>query len=441
MRGTSWLMVPVALAALAAGCTGDEARPLAASRGSATPDEAPSQDESPRAEKRFAALLERAEPIEGGLVGAGYDLRGVHYTSPTDAAAELTRCNRKRSCTTVIMTTADGWDHAAGVAIPDDLADLVSSIPLGRGVVAIKAKSQLGPFTSYPPFALYPDGRMTLLHIADEPRALDAASELLPDNDAFARDIGLPAWALGADVDAAELFGLAPIPRRAKGLTFDDVAGREATVVNVSGYHRNGGDEVWRFSESTDDARTWRTTDVPLPLADQVKRRGCFAPDLYGPCGIYRYTDDYQVAVGPGRSQALALTDVPEDFDVPLPDYLRHLWLTDDEKSFRHVPLPWNPMAFAGLAFASDGALLVAEAKDPLTFCADSCRAGRLWRLPSGGDHLTPMADAPALSAVGRDDLFLQDAGGGMIVARTGERTVVVSPDGYTWTEVTPGGR
>jgi hypothetical protein len=31
-------------------------------------------------------------------------------------------------------------------------------------------------------------------------------------------------------------------------------------------------------------------------------------------------------------------------------------------------------------------------------------------------------------------------AGGGVIVAHAGKRTIAVSPDGYTWTEVTPGG-
>lgn len=441
MRGTNWLVMLVALAALVAGCTGDDARPRAATRQSAYPTEVPAQTaERPitRAKlDKLAAFLDKAKSIEGGEVGARSELWGVEYTSPTDAATEIYHC-RKDSCSTVIATTDDNWAHTAGLAINEDLADLVSYLPLGRGAVAIKAKDQT-PRRSYPPFVLYPDGKVTPLRVQDEPRAVDAGSELLPDNSAFADTIGLDGWMLGADVDAGELFGLPPLPPNANGLTYEDVPGREG-LVNVSGYHRNGGDEVWRFSESTDNARTWRTTDVPLPLADQGTRRGCFAPDLFGPCGIYRYTDDYQVAVGPTHFQALALTDVPEDFDVPLPDYLRHLWLTDDEKAFRRIPLPWNPMAFAGLAFASDGALLVSEAKDPLAFCADTCRAGRIWRLPPGGGHLKPMADAPTLSAIGRDNVFLQNVGGGMIVARTGKRTVVVSPDGYSWTEVRPGG-
>lgn len=438
MRGARWPGTLAALAALVAGCSGDDARPRTETRQSASPTEVPAHmAERPitRAKlDKLAAFLDKAKSVEGGEVSAKSELWGVEYTSPTDAAAEIYDC-RKGSCSTVIATTDDNWAHAAGLAINQDLADLVSYLPLGRGAVAIKAKDQTARH-SYPPFVLYPDGEVTPLRVQDEPRAVDAGNELLPDNFAFGDTIGLDGWILGADVDAGELFGLPPLPPRVNGLTYEDVPGREG-LVNVSGYHRDGGDEVWRFSESTDDARTWRTTDVPLRWGDRGNGGRCWPA-----CGIYRDTDDYQVAVGPGHFQALALTDVPEDspFGPALPDYLRQLWLTDDEKAFRRVPQPWDPMAFAGMAFASDGALLVSEAKDPLAFCADTCRAGRIWRLPPGGDHLKPMADAPTLSAIGRDDLFLQNAGGGMIVARTGNRTIVVSPDGYSWTEVTPGG-
>jgi hypothetical protein len=439
----SCLVTMTAMAAVVSGCSSEAATPRVEPQKSVSARAEPTQEERPRAKKRFAALLEKSTLLEQGVVRGRPSLYHVQYTSPTDAAAELFTCPPGESfyCDTVIVTTDDNWAHAAGIAINDKVADLVDYMPLGDGAVAIKPKSQFGPFESYPPFVLYPDGEVRLLEVADDPRPLGADSELLPDNYGFGSAVGLRSHMLGANVETAELFGLPKLPPSITGITYKDVPGRTAALVNVSGYQRNGDHEVWRFSESAGPGHAWFVKEVELPLAGNVPRRGCggFA-DLCRQ--IYRYTDDWAEAVGPDQFQAVGLKDVPEDFPSgpAMPDFLRHLWITDDETTFRSVPLPWDPMAFAGMAFAADGALLVSEAKDPLEFCGDRCRAGRIWRLPPGGDELKPMADAPRLSAVGRDNVFLQDAGGGVIIARTGLRTMAVSTDGYTWTEVTPGG-
>ena len=83
--------------------------------------------------------------------------------------------------------------------------------------------------------------------------------------------------------------------------------------------------------------------------------------------------------------------------DMPL--YLWELWRTDDEKEFRRVPLPWERMSFGGMAFASDGALLLAEVRVPATYCdaLTATEPGRIWRLPPGGTELRLLSDAPRL--------------------------------------------
>lgn len=98
---------------------------------------------------------------------------------------------------------------------------------------------------------------------------------------------------------------------------------------------------------------------------------------------IWRYADDYDYAMGPRHLQAVAMLDSPAD----LPRYLWELWRTNDEKEFRRVPLPWKRMAFGGMAFASDGALLLAEVKGPARLCEflNCSRAERIWRRPRGG--------------------------------------------------------
>ena len=378
---------------------------------------------------RLAAFLDKARPVEG-VVGPQYELERVSYTSPTDAAARINDSRPyPKGGATVIVTTDDNWAHAAGLSISDGLADFVEFLPLGGGAVAIKAVDQVRG-RSYPPFVLYADGDVAPLRVTQEPRAVDDNTDLLPASSGFGFEIGLDAWMLGADVKAAEIFGLPPVPPQTDVHTFDHVPGREGPV-NITGY-LGIGDGIWRFSESTDNGRTWRTTDLALPLADDLARLGC---DESGTCGVSPNTGIAGVAIGPDEFQAVALLDEPMD----LPYYVRQLWVTTDEESFHRVPLPWERRAFSGIAFASDGALLLAEARDPLGWCAATCRPGQIWRLPPGGIELEPQDEAPRLHGP-RFGIGLRYAGGGMTVARTGSRTIAISPDGYTWTEVTPGG-
>jgi hypothetical protein len=78
--------------------------------------------------------------------------------------------------------------------------------------------------------------------------------------------------------------------------------------------------------------------------------------------------------------------------------------------------------------------------KGPARLCEflNCNRAGRIWRLPRGGTEMRLLSDAPRLfGPFWRGTL--EPSGGGMIVARTGGRTIALSNDGYTWTKVTPG--
>src|SRR3954452_9850928 len=153
MRGALWLVTPVALAALAAGCSGDGARPRTGPSPSVSPSlsssskptQSAAEKEIARAKAaKVAAFLDQAEPIDRGEVRPGFSLQEVQYTSPTDAVATFSNtCKDYDSCATVIAMTRDNWGHMVGLYIPYTLADLVNYMPLGSGAVAIKAVDQI----------------------------------------------------------------------------------------------------------------------------------------------------------------------------------------------------------------------------------------------------------------------------------------------------------
>jgi hypothetical protein len=407
----------IALAVLAAGCSSDEPRPRSQHRQAGAPTQAPESEARDPISKaklaKLAAFLRRAEFID--RVGAGFELMDVQYTSPTDAVAQF---DGPKSGDVVIATTDDNWAHASRLLIR--WGDRASYVPLGRGAVAIEAGGT-------PPFVLYPNEAVKPLRVT-EPRTPDAVSDLLEINRYdFFHAIGAPVQSLapddstvlaslwGADVEAGEIFPLVDAP---PGDLQEHIPGRDGAVVSVTGYR--GVDEVWRFETSTDGGHSWRRTDVHLPLG-----RKRILPDAYGS----------PHAVGPGHLQALAMADPM--VDGPL--YLRELWRTHDETKFRRVPLPQDQMPFAGMAFAPDGALLLAEVDD--TFCSVTSpvcnRRGKIWRLSPDGSGIKSLSGAPTL--FGPHGSVGLKAGGGVIVAQTGYRTLAVSTNGYTWSEVTPG--
>lgn len=420
----------VLLAALLTGCDG-QARTAPTTGSSDSPGSAdspgssasadPPSDGSPRpmSQRRLDKLngfLDEVELVD--RVGPEFELRDVDYTSPTDAVASFLDSRFQRvDLGTIIAVTDDNWAHATRIRIGEDLADLVDYLPLGRGAVAIKAQDQF-PRRSYPPFVLYPDGEVEPLRVA-EPRAPDEDTEVLGmgvHHLLYSMSDEAPAlWA--ADVEAAEIFPIAGSP---SGFVRDRLPGREGTLMNVLEYRRGVGGGVWRFETSTDTGRSWRRTDVSLPL---------------GRKNLGWYADVTTHAVGPDRLQAIAMSDAPPD----LPLYLWELWWTDDEQAFRRVRLPWDRLRFGGMAFASDGALLLAEVGGSDHWCDQpTCnRPARILRLASGESTPKPLRGAPALFgpfwSVGIE------FSGGLIVARTGMRTIAISPDGYSWSRVTPG--
>jgi hypothetical protein len=425
MWGARWLVLPVALTALAVGCSSSGPRPRIEEPQSASPTQMRTRTAEESVSKaelaKLSAFLDKATPIFAGTVPDAFSLEDLRYTSRTDAAASFSDCRNviRDPCSTVIATTHDNWAHAAGLVIPDTLADLVDFAALGRGMVGIKAEDQFSdPGRSYPPFILYPDGRVRPLHVSYRPQAFDSGSDLLISDYGLSYEAGMETGTWALHVDLADAFELAGWPA---GAISEHVPGREGALVSVGGYRRNVGDGVWHFAASADDGRTWRRTNVRLPLGHKP---------------LWRYADTYDYAIGPRHLQALAMLDSPED----LPQYLRELWRTNDEKAFHRVPLPWERMAFGGMAFAADGALLLAEVNGPVAICEISnCdRPGRIWRLPPGGTKMRPLANAPRLfGPFWRSTL--ETSGGGMIFGRTGERTIALSDDGYEWTMVTPG--
>ena len=186
MWGARWLVLPVALTALAVGCSSSGPRPRIEEPQSASPTEMrtrTAEESVPKAElAKLGAFLDKATPIFAGTVPDAFSLEDLRYTSRTDAAASFSDCRNviRDPCSTVIATTHDNWAHAAGLVIPDTLADLVDFAALGRGMVGIKAEDQFSdPGRSYPPFILYPDGRVRPLHVSYRPQAFDSGSDLL----------------------------------------------------------------------------------------------------------------------------------------------------------------------------------------------------------------------------------------------------------------------
>lgn len=460
MRQVRWWVTPVVLAAVVAGlngCTanhqdttsGSRSKSAAVASASSTTPQPPASSSSPGALAgnlpeplqealqaavdqdartrvalaKVARFMKKAKRVRGGHVGPTFSLEDVQYTSRTDAAAEFWNCRThlRRVCTTVVETTDDNWSHAAGLAIPDRLADTVEFMPLGNGAVAITATEQLVGNTAYPAMVLDPDGKVALLDTTSS-RPLESGDTLVNAywNGDVSDYVGLDNGLAAADTAAGEVFTVAGAP---DGMPWEDVPGRPGAVLAVAGYYRKAGAGVYRFHESTDGTHSWRQVDVRLPPGTKP---------------LERY-DDYRDAVGPGHRLAVAVADQPQD----MPLLLRELLLTDDEKTFRRVPLPWKDHGFGGIAFAADGALLVAGLDGPATYCEKQVcnRHWTMWRLSPHAakrGHFRPVPGAPPMYGQSYPDV-LSNTGGGVLVARTGGRTIGISRGGYSWTKVTPG--
>lgn len=394
---TPWLLLTVLLAALISGCSDGGSRgpesPAPSEPGGSPTSTASTGSPTdglprPMAEHRLDKLtrfLEKVELLD--RIPPGFELRDVDYTSRDDAVAYLVDTRVWQDRGTIIATTGDNWAHSARLRISDELADLVDHFPLGQGAVGIKAQDQY-PTRSYPPFVLYPDGDFKPLRVAAD-REPEPDDELLgiglynlfrgvavdPGDNPRTDVVDQGLWA--ADVAAAEIFRIAGSPL---GDVDDRLRGRGGAVMTTMGYRHGVGDGVWRFETSSDAGRSWSRTDVSLPLGHKY---------------LWRYANVTTHAVGPGRRQAIAMSHAWED----LPLYMWELWWTDDEEEFRRVRLPWDRLRFGGMAFASDGALLLAEVGGSDHYCDQlTCnRPGRIWRLAS--DDATPklLRTAPGL--------------------------------------------
>jgi hypothetical protein len=436
MRSVGLYVALVAMVAVFAGCSEegrergesrsagqDSGSPSPASTDSEKPAESSSEEPMSPATKgpiswkrreKLDRFLDRVQFLD--RAGPHLELREVEYTSRTDAVAMLLD-QRKGHEGTVIATTDDNWAHATRIHISDSLAYLVSYNPLGDGAVAVKPQQQ-APYINYPAFVLYPNGKTKSLRVL-EPQARRRGDVLL-DLDRYGSilfelgDVQMRRlWA--ADVDAAEIY---PVEGTRFGEVWQHVTGRRGTILSVQGFKRRG--QQWRFETSNDRGRTWTTAgaDVPRPTASPG----------FGYCQA-------RVAVGPGHLQATVSATALQD----LPSYVNVLWQTDDEQRFRQVPLPWDRPYFGGIAYADDGALLLGRLTIPDTPCSKPICGppGEIWRYARGSNKPEPLAGAPGL--VGPYWSGGIDTSGGVIIARTGMRTISVSSDGYHWRAVTPG--
>nr|WP_300048994.1 hypothetical protein [uncultured Nocardioides sp.] len=365
---------------------------------------------------RLDKLIGRAEFPD--RLGPRFRMRDVYYTSPTDAVADFFRDGRGiEDWASGIAMTDDNWDHVTTFVLPHHVANGFEYVPLADGAVAIRVGDEYSR-RPIPRFVLYPGGKVRPLQTVPS-RPLDAGSTLL-DVEFWRLAVMTDRWNPGKlwaiDADEGELF---PVEGSQYGELWERVPGRDGAILSVEGFDRRT--QTWRFDTSTDGGRSWTAADVDLPSL--LKRSQYFVSA----------TDS---AVGPGNRQAVAMTKSLED----LPLVLLELWLTDDELTFRRVQLPWDEPYFGGVAFTSDGALLLAEVLEPDPSCTRgySCsRPGRIWRLAPGQDKFEPARGAPRLLGDFGDVGI--GVSGGMIVARTDNESVAVSKDGHRWIEVTPG--
>jgi hypothetical protein len=427
MPGARPYVALLVLPVLAMGCSGNEREPARAPVTPSSPTDATSEasEPTPSTPKPIPQQqLDRLDKLLSNVrfpdrLEPGFELREVHYSSARDAIAEFVRTGGGiEDWATAVAITQDNWRHATTLVVPDSVANGFESVLIGDGAVVVKVGDEYSP-RPIPPFVLHPDRTVSPLQTLG-PRTLDGNAHLIDaERYGFAFGIGrfrsTRLWAV--DVDAAELF---PIEGSRFGELWERVPGRDRAILSVQGYKRRT--QIWSFDTSSNAGRTWHAADVPLPL------RGTFP--------VYSGASEH--AVGPGLRQSVAVTQSLED----LPARLHGLWQTENEVTFHRVRLPRGFAFFGGVAYASDGALLLAEVQGPTAYCGSgdprACnRPGRIWRLGPRGAEFELLPEAPQL--FGHFGMVGISVSGGMIVARTGHDTVAVSPNGYDWTEVRPG--
>jgi hypothetical protein len=127
-------------------------------------------------------------------------------------------------------------------------------------------------------------------------------------------------------------------------------------------------------------------------------------------------------AVGPRRLLAVAAYDYLQDSV----SYLRDLYVSHNERTWRRIPVTTAPEDVAGMVFAPDGTLLIAEQIHH-----------QLWRLPAGTTTFQRVFGGPRVDAIYDAGTSLWTSGR-VLIAQTCKRTFAVSTDGNGWKTVTP---
>jgi hypothetical protein len=300
-----------------------------------------------------------------------------------------------------VIVTRDNWRTVVAVAAPGD-GTQVFALPGGGAAVLPQPEEDFGVTV---PFLLRPDGRIAALRISAAPDVPSSRGFLVPAPDHGAAGSDAVVWVV--DPQQGRLFPASSQPCQCG--RFGSISDPEADVdgtVHVLVYRQLAGDrEEVQVAQTQDQGVTWQRRRT-----DAVKQpSGRHSRQFYG-----------YFAAGPDQLLALAAFEHKDPDDEYSDLLLRDLLITEDERAWRTIALRGGLRGIGGLAFTSTGTLVLADEIGK-----------RLWQLPRGGTTLEPVTEGPTMSS------FVTS--GSVLIARKGRRTLSVSTDGLTWTDVTPG--
>lgn len=320
------------------------------------------------------------EPLAVVLADPASVLSQVVFSDPRHASADLSLCTS--SCTSFVLVTSDAWHSWHAMPSPPGGGRL---LPLADGSVLV-ASSDGSDGTVLT--VLHPDGSAAPVHESPSSVAYAPGMQLVPRTlfEPKAASTDAAYWAYD---EASET--VRPVHLSAPGYPYlPPVAAPDGAVVMLT-RQTAAATSPLLVARSTDSGRTWTSRRL-VPTTPGVP----------------------YAAVGPGGRLAVAFGPVADDVNP-----FRELRTSGDGGRTWSVipPTGGRPATVSGLAWTSDGSLLLAEDMP-----------GGLWVSRLGGPlHRAKGAPAAAQSALGTT--------AGVVTSQNTPRTVWWTQDGTTWAD------